>query len=99
MKLGTYTEHMNEWANKKDDEGNLEHPDFAELIKEVKSVQETRLQQRLMGRFNPTGAIFLLKTKHKYIETEKQIHAGDANEPLEIRIVEERSIPNGSGDK
>ena len=85
-----------DWSNKLIPETKeLEHTEFHRLIKVCENLQELRCNQRLMGRYNPTGAIFLLKTKHKYIETEKQIHAGDANEPLEIRIIEERAIPDG----
>lgn len=81
---------ISDWANKKlEDKITLEHPEFYRLIKRVENLQELRLNQRLMGRHNPTGAIFLLKTKHKYIETEKQILAGDKNEPLEVVIVED----------
>lgn len=89
MNLGYYRDIIIEWKKKVKDDGSLEHPEFADMIKELESMQELRLQQRLLGRFNPTGAIFLLKTKHKYIETDKQILAGDKSEPLQITIVEE----------
>ncbi len=88
LKLDCYKETIQDWA-KKEKKGKLEHPEFARLVKKLESIQELRLQQRLVSRNNPVGAIFLLKTKHKYIETEKQIMAGDDKQPLEIRIVED----------
>lgn len=94
MLLGCYKDIIIDWKNKTLEDGKtLEHPIFHRLVRELESMQELRLQQRLLGRYNPTGAIFLLKTKHKYIETEKQVIAGDANEPLNINIVEEKPLP------
>lgn len=77
------------WATKKTNTGDLEHPEFAGLVKSLNNIKELLLLQRTTGRYNPTGAIFQLKTKHGYIETEKRIlNGGEDNEPLEIRIVE-----------
>ena len=88
--LGGYRDIIIEWRERTLQDGKtLEHPEFANMIKELESMQEFRLQQRLLQRFNPTGAIFLLKTKHKYMEVEKQILAGSNEEPLNITIVEE----------
>lgn len=89
--IGCDRDKVADWKNKKMRGGNYEHPEFHRLVKELESIQELRLQQRIMGRYNPTGAIFLLKTKHGYIETEKKVHAGDPDEPLEIIITEEKS--------
>jgi hypothetical protein len=94
MLLGVYKDIVTDWKAKIKGDGSLEHPEFNRLVKELESMQEFRLQQRLMGRFNPTGAIFLLKTKHKYIETEKQILAGDKTEPLQIEFIPEKKIPD-----
>jgi hypothetical protein len=82
-----------DWANKKLENGELEHPMFYRTVKKLMTHQEFRLLQRTLGRFNPTGAIFQLKVNHKYIETEKKILGGDSNEPLEIRIVEDKLLP------
>lgn len=84
---------IQDWSHKKKEDGSLEHPNFNRIIKELETSQELRLQQRLMARYNPTGAIFLLKTKHKYIETEKKLLGGDSHEPLEIRIIDEKALP------
>lgn len=92
--LSCHKETLMDWAHKKNEQGELEHPEFSDLIKRAELIQETRLQQRILGRYNPTGAIFLLKTKHGYVETEKQIHAGDSNEPLEIVITEAKPLKN-----
>lgn len=87
---------LNRWFNKKikDDTGKeteeYEHPEFRELYMRMKNLQELRLLQRTLGRFNPTGAIFQLKTNHGYIETEKKVISGDSNEPLMIEIINEK---------
>ncbi len=79
------------WANKTKDDGKLEHPEFYGIVKSLNNLKELLLLKRTTGRFNPTGAIFQLKTKHGYIETEKQILAGDKTaEPIQITIVEEK---------
>lgn len=78
-----------EWRTKKKEDGTLEHPEYSHLIERAEAIQETRLQQRVLGRYNPTGAIFLLKTKHGYMETDKRVLAGDSKDPLEIIITEE----------
>lgn len=83
------------WANKriKDKEGKdteeFEHPEFAQVIKRILSLQKLRLLQRTLGRFNPTGAIFQLKVNHGLIETEKRVLAGAVNEPLLVEIINE----------
>lgn len=87
--LGIHKETLQDWAHKKNKEGELEHPTFSDLVKNAELIQETRLQQRVLGRYNPTGAIFLLKTKHGYMETDKRVLAGDSNAPVEIIITEE----------
>lgn len=90
LNLDIHRDTLWEWANKKKEDGSLAHPEFSDIVKTVEEIQELRLQQRLLGRYNPTGAIFLLKTKHKYIETEKQILAGDKSEPLQIEFIPEK---------
>jgi len=50
--------------------------------------------KRILGRYNPTGAISLLRWHHGMIETQKQILAGEKAEPLEIRIVEDNKQVN-----
>ena len=78
-----------QWTIKKKVESDeLEHPEFTGLIKRLNTLKELLLLKRTTGRFNCTGAIFQLKTKHGYIETEKKLLASDAHEPLKIEIVE-----------
>lgn len=81
------------WAQKKNEKDEPEHPDFLSAYLYVKMYQKLRLQQRALGRYNPTGALSLLKFNHGMIETEKKILAGDKNEPLQIEIIEEKPIP------
>lgn len=80
---------MSNWAHKQTPEKELEHPWFFGAYKKLRMIQKLRLQQRTMGRYNPTGAIFLLKANHGFMETEKKYIAGDKDEPLQIEIVEE----------
>lgn len=82
-----------EWSKKKNDKGELEHPEFSATRLEIKTLQKLLLLKRTLGRFNPTGAIFQLKVNHGAIETEKKIVAGDSNEPLSITIIEEKKLP------
>ena len=86
LKLKAHRETVMEWAKNKED-----HPEYSNLIYTAQMLQSLRLQQRVLGRYNPTGAISLLKWHHGMIETEKRILAGDKDEPvkLEVQIVEE----------
>jgi hypothetical protein len=84
LKLGHHRESIMNWAN-----NEAEHPQFFDTIKILQTIQALRLQQRTLGRYNPTGAIFLLKANHNFMESEKKILAGDRTEPLTIEIVEE----------
>jgi hypothetical protein len=83
------------WAKKKsriDPNGDsLEHPEFYEIWSKINLLQKLMLSKRILGRFNPQGAISLLKWHHDMIETEKRMLVGDKNsEPLEVRIIEEK---------
>lgn len=81
------------WARKEKTEGVLEHPEFYGLWLKVKNLKKLRLLQRILGRYNPTGGIFQLKTEFGMVETEKHILGGDMTDPLKIIITEERAIP------
>lgn len=89
LKLKKHRETILNWRNKLNDQGKPEHPEFIDTIKRVESFQRLALLKRTLGRFNPTGAIFQLKTNHGFMEADKHILAGDKNEPLQITIVEE----------
>lgn len=93
FRLSVHRETVMEWA--KDNQEGHEHKEFSDTIKRIQDLQRLRLQERVMGRYNPTGAIFLLKTNHKFIETEKQILAGDKDEPLQIEVIEEKPRSDG----
>jgi len=89
------------WAKKKikdtenkDIEDSLEHPEFSAIVTKLKMIQKLLLMKRILGRYNPTGAISLLRWHHGMIETQKQILAGEKAEPLEIRIVEDNKQVN-----
>ncbi len=79
------------WAKKKTLETNeLEHPEFSAYISKLKTLQKLRLQQRVLGKFNPTGALSLLRWHHGMIEAQKNIIAGEKDDILKIEIVEEK---------
>lgn len=80
---------LTNWANKENEQKEPEHPEFLTAYLYVKMFQKLRLQQRALGRYNPTGALSLLKFNHGMMETDKKILAGDRNEPLQIEIIEE----------
>ena len=91
------------WAKRKlknaetgEETNELEHPDFFGVYNKLKTLQKLFLSKRILGRYNPTGAISLLKWHHGLIETTKQIQAGDKDNPLEykIKIVEEKPQPS-----
>lgn len=81
------------WATKMDGD-SLEHPEFSASYAKIKTLQKLRLQQRLLGRYNPSGAIKLLEWNHNKVSANKQIIAGDSNQPLQVEIIEERRTPN-----
>ncbi len=82
------------WADKTDDDGKREHPEFFSSYSRLKSLQKLRLKQRALGRFTPHGALYLLNADHKVIQTNKEILSSDREEPLKIVIVEEKEIPS-----
>lgn len=88
LELNTTDTNLVNWSNKKKADGELEHPEFFAAFSLVKMIQKLRLQQRALGRYQSNGALSLLRFNHGMIETSKQIHSGDANERLEIVIVE-----------
>lgn len=81
IRLMHHSETILEWG--KDE---VHHKEFSESIRLLKTYQSLRLQQRVLGRFNPSGAISLLKWHHGMIETEKRILAGDRDEPMQLQI-------------
>jgi len=84
------------WATKKDENGVLEHPEFSASYVKINTLQKLRLSQRLLGRYNPTGAIKLLEWNHNKVAASKQILAGDKDEPLEIVITKAEEVKDAS---
>lgn len=84
---GVDHETLDNWAEKKDENGNYIRPEFLATIKSVRSLQKETLVQKGMQMSNPTFAIFLLKANHGMIETEKRILAGERQgEPLQVSV-------------
>ena len=88
LKLGTNRESVWEWVKKEED-----HPEFADAYKVLQTLQSLKLQIRVLGRYNPNGAIYLLKVIHKMIEVSKHIQSGEDDGPIkyEIEIVEDKN--------
>lgn len=94
LELNTIDENIVNWANKLKEDGTREHEEFFTIYTTVKMVQKLRLKQRALGRFNPTGALAILRFDHGAVETSKQILGSGQNgdQPLEIRIVEAPNV-------
>lgn len=87
--LGVDTDSLNNWADAKDETGELVHPEFFGTIKELKDKQKNQLMNDgLYGgkEINTPMAIFLLKANHGMMETEKQILAGEQESPIRIDV-------------
>lgn len=66
VKLDTSKQTVYSWADK--------HPEFLDAIKRIETIQLFLLQKgSLIGKYNPTSAIFQMKANHGMIETEKKI--------------------------
>lgn len=90
LRMKKYREIILDWEKKMLPDGTPEHPEFVLTLKRIDSLQRLRLMQRTLGRYNPTGAIFQLKSNHGFMESEKKVIAGDKNEPLQVEIIEEK---------
>lgn len=82
-----------EWKNKKNDDGSLIYPEFSATYSRILLLQKFRLKQNGLKGKNQSFVQFLLNANHGMISAEKQILAGDRQEPLEIVITEERPLP------
>ena len=83
QKLGVDDETVWKWGKR--------YPRMNNALKKVKKLQRMRLEQIALSKLkgNPIGAIFLLKTNHGYVETEKKQLVGTDNEPLMIKVIAE----------
>jgi hypothetical protein len=90
-KLGVHRETVLNWTKT--------YPEFFDVIKRLEELQEKRLVHGgLTGQLHPTMSIFLLKTKHGYIETEKiqHEHSGEIEHTHKVVMLPERDIINGN---
>ena len=71
----TSRETLGNWGKK--------HPSFFDAIKRLKTVQEKSLKIQGMTK-QAAMPIFLLKSNHGYIETDRLEHTGADGEPLEV---------------
>jgi hypothetical protein len=89
MEMNTIDENIVNWAKKTLENGEPEHPEFLTIYQNVRMIQKLRLKQRALGRYNPVGALTLLRFDHGAVEVNKQVIAGSENEPIQIEIIEE----------
>lgn len=61
-KIGASRDTLHEWANAKNDDGSLKHPEFSNAYTRVKDMQDDHLvQNALRGHFNPQFSMFFAK--------------------------------------
>ena len=84
-RLDITKETMNQWTK---EGGRYYKYTFSDLIKKLDNLQEKALLHGgLTNQFNVTMSIFLLKTKHKYIETDRLQHVGQDGQPIKLNII------------
>lgn len=91
--LGVNDETLDEWARKRDDNGQLMYPEFSDALTRVTQAQHQQLLD--IGIFggkeiNANIVGLVLAANHGYVKTEKNVIAGDKDEPLKIEITEAR---------
>lgn len=93
LKLEVDENTMTNWATKKrKDTEELEHPMFLGAFNTIMGLQKLQLKRiGLKGRAQHF-AQFLLSANHDLISAEKRIVAGDSQEPLNIRIVDDKQF-------
>lgn len=62
IQIGVHRDTIHEWAEGKDEDGKLNHPEFSDAIKKAKTIQEHYLVTNgLRGNFDKTFSIFFAK--------------------------------------
>ena len=78
LERGYPPQYLSEWAARTDEDGNPLHPEFLEAYKKAETRQEQRLVQGgVMGLFNPTMCIFVLKNRHNWKDVRGVQHGLD----------------------
>lgn len=74
------------WLSAKDEDGTgLLYPELDDAYDELMAMQEMMLiELGIAGKASAATCIFLLKTKHGHVETEKVQHVGNTEEPITI---------------
>ena len=81
-----------EWAHKKNEDGSFTHPAFSATYKKIFTLQKLQLMTKGSSGTGQSFNQFLLSANHGMIPAEKKIVAGDSDNVLEIKIVEEERI-------
>lgn len=79
--IGISKDTIYKWADK--------YEDISDAIKKIKDLQEVELINNGLyssKEVSSTMAIFLLKTNHNYIETEKRVLMGEDGGPIKVYI-------------
>lgn len=92
LELDIDPETLLEWSRKKNEDGSLMYPDFSATYKRFMTLQKLQLMSRGSAGKGQSFNQFLLSANHGMIPAEKQILAGDRQEPLEIIITEEKHL-------
>lgn len=87
-KIGVHVDTMIEWANKKDEAGNLVHPEFSEAYKRAKQLQKDLLVENgLQGLYNTPWSIFLAKNITDLRDKQEHEHTGKDGAPIVFDIM------------
>ena len=83
LALNTTTETLRQWRNMGDDEPP-EIAGLSAIIKKARQLCEHTLAERAVNSTSPTGAIFVLKVNHGYIESANLRLTDGEGKPLDM---------------
>lgn len=103
LKLWVNRDTIYQWAKetRKDEQGNdyLLHQEFSDTLKMIQTLQEIRLSQIGVKDQRNVVAIFLLKAKHGYVETEKRIVEDPAKSQLANELGKYTALLQGNAEE
>lgn len=93
VKIGVHRDTLHEWANAKNEDGSLKHPDFSDAYKRAKDFQEQFIGINAMkGLVNPAFAIFAAKNilgwRDKHPDEVAQIN--NSNSQQNVAVTDEQ---------
>ena len=91
-KIGVCVDTIWEWANGKNEKGELNHPEFSDAIKEAKDKQKQIWQVcSMLGLYSPTFTIFLGKNVFNWHEKQDIDHTTQGDK-LNVAIVSYENV-------